>query len=521
MMKAPTRMAMPAAAVALVCAGLACRFEQFRLSRGFWLDEAWLATALASFDPAAPARPLDFHQAAPLAFLFLTRGAVQALGTSEWVFRLLPFVAGCLLLVLWLPLLRSALPRPALLASLVLVAFSSPLLHYASEFKPYGVDACVTLVLLGLTLRSLDPARRDSLGDATLVAAGGLAPLLSFTAPIVLAACGLAIADAWRRTRASGVLRVAICCALVWGGVYAVIYVWYVRPLSGDPYLQAYWQASYAPWRLWTQDALRWYAERPFPIFAYWFGDFCAGLACALGIAGSVRLWRQQRPLGVVVVSVPALILLASLARLYPIKDRLLLFMLPLVIVAVASGLQILWQHARDVNRVLAFVVAVTLLVPPTFAAWQVSRYPLPRHNPRPLLATVEAQARPGDVLYVAWPIAPVVRWYAKRFDLDAVEVVYGEERPEFHLGTPPAQRWSRYAEELAVLVGRERVWILLDQYINNAHIDEAWFLGRLDALGRRLHSYRAPRTSLHLYDLSASAQTTASSRHDLAQDAP
>ncbi|HMM74764.1 MAG TPA: hypothetical protein PJ986_03575 [Gammaproteobacteria bacterium] len=161
---------MPAAAVALVCAGLACRFEQFRLSRGFWLDEAWLATALASFDPAAPARPLDFHQAAPLAFLFLTRGAVQALGTSEWVFRLLPFVAGCLLLVLWLPLLRAALPRPALLASLVLVAFSSPLLHYASEFKPYGVDACVTLVLLGLTLRSLDPARRDSIGDATLVA---------------------------------------------------------------------------------------------------------------------------------------------------------------------------------------------------------------------------------------------------------------------------------------------------------------------------------------------------------------
>ncbi|HMM74765.1 MAG TPA: hypothetical protein PJ986_03580 [Gammaproteobacteria bacterium] len=71
------------------------------------------------------------------------------------------------------------------------------------------------------------------------------------------------------------------------------------------------------------------------------------------------------------------------------------------------------------------------------------------------------------------------------------------------------------------MLVGRERVWILLDQYINDAHIDEAWFLGRLDALGRRLHSYQAPRASLHLYDLSASAQTTASSRHDQAQDAP
>ncbi len=501
-MKSAFRLPLPMACIALLGVGLACRAEQFRANRGFWLDEAWLASALDAFDPAAPARPLPFHQAAPLAFLFLTRTAVQTLGTSEWVYRLLPFVAGCLLVVLWLPLLRRALPPTALLASLALVAVSSPLLHYAAEFKPYGVDACVTLVLLGLTLRTIDPARRGALGDASLVFAGGLAPLLSFTAPLVLAACGLALADAWRRTRDPRTLRVAACCVVLWGGSYAALHVWYVSPLNGDPYLQAYWQPSYAPWRLWTQEALRWYGDLSFAVFAYWFGEICAGLAFALGVVGGVQLLRRQRPLGIVVVAVPVLVLIASLAGFYPLKDRLLLFMLPLVIVAVASGLQEVFRLAVGAGRPLALVVAATLLVPPAFAAWQVSRYPLPRHDPRPLLAAVAAQARAGDTLYVEWSIAPVARWYAARYALNGLELRYGEERAEFHLGAPPTERWPFYTQELAALEGRERVWVLLDQFINDARRDEAWFLGHLDAVGQRLFSQQGPRASLHLYDL-------------------
>lgn len=495
------------ACIGLVVAGLVLRLAQLRLERGFWLDEAWLAHALEAFDPAMPARALPHHQVAPLAFLYLTRGAVQTLGTAEWVHRLLPFVASCLLLLVWWPLFRRVLQPIALLFSLALIVLSSPLLHYAAEFKPYGVDACVTAVLLGLALRTLEPTRRDQVGDAALVVAGGLAPLLSFTAPFVLAACGLALAEAWLRTRDPRTLRVAACCAVMWGACYLALYAGYVSPQRGDPYLDAFWQRWFAPWRLWTTPVLNWYGEMTAAVFEYWFGSFCAGLAFILGILGSLQLLRRKRPLGIVVITVPVLTLAASLAGVYPLKDRLLLFVLPLVVIAVASGVQTVWDLAGRPARSLAFAIVATLLIPPGFAAWQASRYPLSRHDPRPLLATVVAQARPGDVLYVQWPLVPVVRWYTAQQPPDALDIRYGEEADALHLGESPAGRWPRYAGELAALEGHGRVWILLDQFINDARTDEAWFLGRLDAMGRRLHTQQGKRASLHLFDLRASTR--------------
>lgn len=83
---------LPALALLL---GVALQLRQYVFNRSLWLDEAYLVGGMAGRDMVQLlTQPLDNNQAAPLGFLVLTRMATMALGGSDWVFRLVPWLAG-------------------------------------------------------------------------------------------------------------------------------------------------------------------------------------------------------------------------------------------------------------------------------------------------------------------------------------------------------------------------------------------------------------------------------------------
>lgn len=485
-------------AAALVLGGCALRYVQFSLGRGFWLDEAWLAMALDDFDLRTPTRPLSEHQAAPLGFLVLSKVAVDLFGAAEWVYRLLPYVCGCLLLLLWYPLLQRPLGGRVALVSLALVALSAPLVHYASEFKPYGVDAFVTLVMTGLVLRYLPVEARRLRHSLALAVAGILAMLLSFPAVFVLAAGGLAIVwqDGRRQRPATYVI------GGVWVLFFALYYLEFMAPVARDPYLVQFWSEAYAPGLPWAPETWAWYGDTLHGVFTYFFGDLPSGVALALYVIGTGVLWRASPRRAMVVIAPVVLILVASLVGSYPIRDRLVMFALPLLCIVIAVAIDGLLDTARSSRRAVGLVMAAVLCVPALDDALTFSRFPLPRHDPRPLLQNLADNALAGDTVYVAWPLVPVVRHYVQRYPLTGLDIQYGESRPEFHLGSSPAERWPVYDRELAALQGQGRVWVLLDRFINDAPRDEAYFLGALNHLGRQVSQRQGPICDLFLYEL-------------------
>jgi predicted membrane-bound mannosyltransferase len=110
---------------------------------------------------------------------------------NEYALRLVPLIAGVLLLVVLWRLARALLGPPEGLFVVILAAVSLLLVYHSNEFKQYGIDAAVAGVLLAETARFLEAGPSRSWWR--LGGAGAVALMCSQPALFLLVGVGAAL----------------------------------------------------------------------------------------------------------------------------------------------------------------------------------------------------------------------------------------------------------------------------------------------------------------------------------------
>jgi hypothetical protein len=385
--------------------------------RSLWLDEAMLALNILRRNAIQLLEPLELEQVAPPVFLLLERLAVSALGAGEAVLRLVPFLAGGLLLmVIWRVCAGLLRPGWALLA-LGLAAASPLLVSYSGEVKQYSSDAMVSAVLLALALgvfRSPEEPRRHWL----LVGAGVLALWTSLPSVFVLGGIGLAMLLELRRTP-RGLIRVAVT-GVCWGLALAAVYLATYRSSSRDPYLARFWADVYLDPR-----APDFFQRLSTAVSGIIEGSFFGAslplpapvliLALLITLLGLVSLARHHgRAVGTLLIAPLALLGVAAVARIYPPAPRLLLGMVPILILGFAAGLQWLADRAPAglPRRAVAGSLGLLAIAPANVGGVRAAVTP---SDPAPAEAAVqelEAGRQPGDAVYIFSRVVPVWVYY-------------------------------------------------------------------------------------------------------------
>jgi hypothetical protein len=403
--------------VLLVLGGCALRLFQYARSGSFWLDEAWLATNVASRPLGRLlTEPLDYGQAAPPAFLVLSRLVGVLSGMSDQALRLVPCAAGIAALALAVVLSRQTLRTRAARAAFVgAVAFSPALVYYTSEFKQYSLDVLATLALVVLALR-VGPTGR---GLAALGLAGALAPWLSHAAPLVLVGVGVGLAADLGRSGPK-IWERLLAVALAWSVSVALLFALSRAAFARGELLTSFWASGFAPLSahlpVWVVET--WYGLTHLAFLhagpagaeasPAWWGapTLLLSLVVLIGLvaAGSLRR-RLAATLGATTVAALA----ASAAGLYPLRGRLLLFAVPLVLLGAAYVVELVGRASR-LERVGAAVAAVVVLAP---LGVSLASYPWPHAGMEGALRYLAARREPGDTLVLdAWSV-PALRFYA------------------------------------------------------------------------------------------------------------
>ena len=224
--------------LALLAIGVALRLRAYLDQRPLWLDEIWIALNIQGRSLAGLARPLDYDQSAPVAFLWVERLAVVVGGVNELALRAFPFVAGCLFLVVIWMLARRLLDVRGAALCLAFAALSPTLIYFSNEVKPYGPDSLAAAVLIWLTLDVLDAP--DSRRAWRRLAAGGvIAMLFSTPSVFVLAAVAAALVakPAIGRTRI-GWMRLVVTGSL-WLAIFALGYLTVYRGAATSDFMQS------------------------------------------------------------------------------------------------------------------------------------------------------------------------------------------------------------------------------------------------------------------------------------------
>jgi hypothetical protein len=309
---------------------------------------------------------------------------------------------------------------------------------------------------------------------------------------------------AWRRAGWRHATLVALP-GLVWLASFGLHYQLSVRHTLHSEYLRNYWWWGLPPASEGPPGTLQWLALRLKPLAdnpggtTLWI-TFWLTAACGIGLAV-----RSNRPLGLVLLTVPASAFLLAALRLVPLAERLSLWIVPALYmgVGIAADASIRLGRNALANRqwiqgavAVLGTVSVLRLGADIFRRGEVDLVNKPRSNhsldDRAALRFLRARSQPGDVMATVRMGLPAVWWYG---DLSVADPTKGSINPRddspvleiTHHGPGPE---CSSAALKSSLTGRSRVAVYLGFDSRNPEGLQELVLDTLSQLGT-LTTYR------------------------------
>ena len=492
----------------LVLAGVALRFWAYVSNAALWLDEILLSRSVLE----APlsdllTRPLMLDQVAPRGFLLVEWLAVALFGSSEYALRLFPFLAGVAGVFLFRRLAERTLTGIAPVLALLMFAVGIPFIRYSAEVKQYELDVTVAAVLLLLAVELRN-------GNATTkrLLLTGLAGLVviwfSQASVLMMAGIGLAFAVEWAISREQKSARALAITVPVWAAASLIAVVAGLRSMTPATreFMDDFWGVGFLPWALKPSLQLFWFWDRLTSLFADptllrypW-----PALFLVVAATGAAVLWRRWRLVALFSVCPLLVCMIAAIAHQYPFRGRLILCLLPPVILLLGAGTDWLMYQASRLHPALGWLLVIVLLTPPAMA---LVAAPPPydiEHN-RTLLAYLQHNRQPGDLIYV-FPLQRIgTQYYGPRFGLSPADWVSGIcERDDTR----------RYIQDVDRFRGVPRVWFL-SSGVRPFRTARSAIQKYLETIGIRKDSLSFSSLSmgsvgLELYDLSDPARLKA-----------
>lgn len=499
-------------AIVLIAAGWLIRLHNYWNARALWLDEAMLALNIIRRAPLQLFERLDYEQAAPGGWLLLVKLGT-ALGTDERALRLQPLLAGMLLLPLILWVGRRMLGRTGALMALALAAFSPCLIYYSNELKQYGTDALMTLILLWAGWAWLSRPR----WSATLFFAigGMLAVWISHPSIFVLAGVGLVMFFEALHQRRTPLILMTVCMGAAWLISFGAQYFLILNKLTGDEFLVSYWGEGFIPMPPTSPYEVRLAADIVLEMLGTsmrdprgnfeWNGERLEMLLAAMAGVGLIGLWARDRRWLALLLAPLAVAFLASGLGQYPLRQRLVTFLVPIFLLLAAEGIRYLSAASRQRRAVLGVLVLVILLQPVMVAAF-LWRNPPGRSEVKPVLTEI-VQSPEGDLpIYIYYLGKPALEYYAPRFGLDSRVIVWGEDLRQPYdpeLLTRPLSP-EQIAAEVERIATHDRIWVMFSNVRSFGDVDErATLLAPLKTKGQIVEQIESIDAYAYLFDFS------------------
>lgn len=403
--------------VLAISAGALFRIAAYLRARSLWVDEAMLALNIISRPYVELAAPLDLLQSASAGFLWIERAVANAFGTSELALRLPSLIAGLLLLVAVARLAWKTISPQAAVVCTALCASSGTLQYFSNELKPYGLDALATVTLLALALR----LRSGNPSTGVKMLAYTAAVLISWISlPAIFTLGAIAVLASGRILAKSSdtlIATVAVVGIASWSLSVMVGHDDVVVRMMKD-----FWEGTFVGWgnnygylRDTGTDILfgivlgRGSLDRSLIAMSVTVVGF------GLLLLGSGSFFRRDRELGVLIVGPLVVGLAASAAGQYPFGDRLWVFALPLIALAIGEGLRAAMTILPLRYRSVAVLAVGGLLWLPSgkFAFSELRNPPVSREHARPVAEEMQMR-RQGEPVYVYARALPAFLYYTR-----------------------------------------------------------------------------------------------------------
>jgi hypothetical protein len=482
--------------------GIVLRLRQYLLNRSLWADEASLAVNLVTRSFSELTQLLDYHQAAPVGFLFIEKLSIVIFGNHDYVMRLFPLSAGILAIYLIYRIARASFGTIGLF-TLLMFSISWWLVHYSSELKQYASDITVALLLVFLAGNCLKEKVRPK-DFLILGMVGSVVIWISHPSVLIMVGIGLALIleKFTRKEYVSWAWIFGI--GFGWVASFGLEYLVSLRHIVADEYLINYWQKNYVPWPPWSDKG--WFIDTyyTFLFFAFHRADnVMALITLSLAVIGALSFLIRDRKTALLVISPFVVTLIVSMLQRYPLQNRFMLFLVPFVLFLMTEGVRgIYWLVAKWQPNISAALIGILVLL----VIWQIAPITYEkaisgmREDIRPVIEYVSEKRMPDDSLYVFHSTDPAFHYYAPFYGLDTGKVIIGYDTPRKRVAL------QAFYDDVNRLLGNDRVWFIFSEILDCVDCEgegtQAFYIDYLNSLGTMLDSFDGAGANVYLYDL-------------------
>jgi hypothetical protein len=274
-----------------------------------------------------------------------------------------------------------------------------------------------------------------------------------------------------------------------------LLYFLILKDIQQNAYMQEYWQGAFLPVPPWSDPG--WFRGSLTGNIGVQFGiPYAVYFVFGLILAGWLVLWQTRRNFAIAFGWILSITLFASALKLYPVFERMILFLIPIGLILVGKSVEFMdqrLQNPRWLGRTLAVVLTLFLVFGPVRTSASYFLAPKYYEHIRPSMSVLQESWRPGDAIYVSNGAVPAIEFYAPLYGLSGTEYL-SNARDDY-------KNPGNIARQLDSLKGRSRVWVLLSHVYEKGNFNEKDFiLDDLQRKGRIKREFRVPATSVYLY---------------------
>lgn len=468
-----------------VIIGLGILFRAYHYfdNRSLWEDEIYLSTGLVKLSiPELFTKTLDFQQKAPMGYAMMAKLCIILFGQKEMALRLYPFICGCAALFFFVPVAKYFLKPAGVLVALALLALTPTMIYHTVEAKQYVTEMLATILILLFYTRYHDKTDRISLIKWAL--SGVIIVWFSYSSIFILvgvaftAGLRLLIKKEW------GLLVKLSLVFIAWFASFVIYYLIFTIKDAHTPWLVWFFE-NHDAFMPHSGAAVAWLVHRFIAFYNYpmglsWEVIYAAKtvfmqmlirmvfIPILFTIAGIIYLYKTNRKLLLLIVSILGIVLLASAIKQYPFHERLTVFLTPLVILLLAAGCEFFFQKSLSKPVWPCILVLLLLLGPIKNDIAQTLNPGLfgdyKKSYQREALTMINNNIMPGDLVYVYWNDLPGYRFYKNVYHFKFTAIEGKDHRFEVNNFNDYFVKLDR---DFSELIGHKRVWI-----VNNKGID-------------------------------------------------
>lgn len=522
--------------IMLVLVGSLLRVYHFLINRSLWLDEVYLVSGILRLDlDQLAVQPLDYQQQAPLGFLYTVKFCVLIFGENEMAFRLFPLICGIASLFIFLRVSRFFLSFKGVVISVAILAFAPFLIFHSVEIKQYSSQLLATVVALWLYVNYHNKANIPS---STLWGIYGAVIIwFSYSAIFVLAGIAGAVCLDLIYKKNWRLLFYSFIPFTLWMISFLINYFIYIDEPQKSEWLIRWFsdRNSFMPLPP-GLESIKWIAYQFYRILEYplgllwvWnpltFDNFVLRNLVQMPMLpfvfygiGLFALARTRIKWLMVLLFPVLIVLLASGLKLYPVFERLTVFITPLLILVMARGAAEFTDNKYVRPYTFLFIglflagpvvsSAREMIIPSEMGGYKHTRY-------RETLKYIDTHFKEGDAIYVYWNFVPPYRVY-KELGYLKYNAIQGKDVRE--VSSNEKEYFENLQRDFDKIKGQQRVWLIFE---NNLAFDigdmseDTWYhqgvfgrepglriLKKFRTMGSELRHFKTRQASVYLFDL-------------------